>query len=58
MNVKLLRAHLLDPSATRRRSRWVLASVIAAIVAAVFTFALLVGIVAWIVGATIYRWMT
>jgi hypothetical protein len=54
-NTRLLRAHLTDPRTARRRSIGVLASVIAVVFMASLTFALLVGIVAWLVGVFIYR---
>jgi hypothetical protein len=54
-NVELLRRHLLDPRATRRRSFAVVATAVVAVALAGATFALLVGIAAWIVFAAIVR---
>ncbi len=56
MNTKLLRAHLTDPERTHRKSTWVVATVVAVVVLGALTFALLIGIAAWISGAAFYRW--
>jgi len=57
-NLELFRRHLLEPIETRRRSTWVLSSVVAVIFAAAMTFALLIGILAWVVGVFLYGLMT
>ena len=54
-NVELLRRHLQDPTTTRRRSLAVVVTTVAVIGIAGATFALLVGIAAWIVFAAIVR---
>lgn len=53
-NTRVLRGHLTDPSGTRRRSTWVLISVVAVVVMAVATFALLVAVIAWMIAVLIY----
>lgn len=57
-NTELLRRHLSDPETTRRRSLAVVVVTAAAVVVAVATFALLVGIAAWILGTALYRMAT
>ncbi|MBS1962395.1 MAG: DUF4112 domain-containing protein [Bdellovibrionales bacterium] len=57
-NTDLLRKHLADPETTRRRSLAVVIVSAAVVVAAVATFALLVGIAAWILGSAVYRMAT
>ncbi len=57
MNTRLLRAHLMDPPRTRRRSIAVLATVLGVIFVAALTFALLIGIAGWVVVTFIYRQM-
>jgi hypothetical protein len=57
MNTKLLRAHLMEPTATRRRSFAVLATLLGVVFVAALTFALLVAIAGWMVVTFIYRQM-
>lgn len=53
-NIALLRLHRADPVGARRRSLLVVGVTVGVIVMAALTFALLFGVLAWILSATLY----